>query len=420
MNSIETQNGLTVRRYSVLFAVMIFAAVFMPTKFFWLPPVGLFVLFITSRSWKWRFPLPGLQLSNPLLALVVFAAYAIISSFWGEQEHLMLSLGKALLLCALALCGYLLVQNSKNLKMESFQRGGRVAVLFFLFGIGGYLILVFESVTYGFIYRSFWNYVAPILTDSEPKFLNIIEQNGHWTFNPQYMVYALLVFPMAMALKSKMTRGVLLGFVLVSTLLLSANEAAKVGLLVGIGIVAVLPRMPERLQSVALWGLLGAFIVMPFCIAMFSPAPQFILDLDNKIASLNAAPRFELYKAVIMDVVTQPWFGYGRDAARIDHSAFLFGRFAHYPHNFTLQIWLELGIFGLILLVWLLGVILHNIQKMPLQYRFYTLGGFFCALCPITFSYNLWSGWVVALFCITFWLFILFGHEAEKTSTLTE
>ena len=329
----------------------------------------------------------------------------------------MQSFGKALLLCALTGCGYLLVQNSKNLKMKDFQRGGRIATLFFIFGVAGYLLLVLESVTHGIIYRGFWNYVAPLLTDSEPKFLGIIKQNGHWTFNAQYMVYALLVFPMAMSLGSNIARGLLLGFVLASTLLLSANEAAKVGLLVGIGIVAVLPRLPERLQSVALWSLLCAFVVMPFLVAMFVPAPQFIYDLDNKIASLNAAPRFELYKAAIMDIIAQPWLGYGRDAVRMDHFAFLLGKFAHYPHNFTLQIWLELGILGLILFVWLLGVTLHSIRKMPSQYRFYTLGGFFCALCPIAFSYNLWSSWVIALFCITVWLFVLFGREVEKTPT---
>ena len=418
MNSTEAHNGLAIRRYSVVFVAMIFAAIFMPTKFFWLPPVALFVLFITSRSWKWRFPIPALQLSNPLLALVAFASYATISSLWGG--HSMQSLGKALLLCALAGCGYLLVQNSKNLNMKDFQRGGRIAMLFFAFGILGYLLLLFESITYGVIYRSFWNYVAPLLTDSEPKFLSIIRENGNWTFNAQYMVYALLTFPMAMSLGSKIAKGVLLGFMLASTVLLSANQAAMIGLLVGIGIVAVLPHLPERLQTVSLWSLLGAFIVMPFLIAPFAPAPHFFYHLDNVFASLNVAPRFELYKATIMDIIAQPWFGYGRDAARIDHFAFLFGEFAHYPHNFTLQIWLELGIFGLVLFVWLLGVTLHNIQKMPSQYRFYALGGFFCALSPIAFSYNLWSSWVIALFCITVWLFVLFGHETEKTATSTQ
>ena len=415
MSPTETHKDLAVRRYSVVFAAMIFAAIFVPTKFFWLPPVALFVLFITSRSWKWRFPLPALQLSSPLLALFVFATYATISCFWGD--HLVQSFGKSLLLCALAGCGYLLVQNSKNLKMADFQRGGRIAMLFFVFGVGGYLLLVLESVTHGIIYRSFWNHVAPVLTDSEPKFLGIIRKNGHWTFNAQYMVYALLAFPMAMSLGSRIARGSLLAFVLASTLLLSANQAAMVGLLVGIGIVAVLPCLPERLQSVALWGLLGAFVVMPFLVAMFAPAPQFIHDLDNKIASLNVAPRFELYKTAIMDILAQPWLGHGRDAVRIDHLAFQLGKFAHYPHNFTLQIWLELGIFGLVLFVWLLGATLHSIQNMPSQYRFYGLGGFFCALSPIAFSYNLWSSWVIASFCIIVWLFVLFGHETEKTST---
>lgn len=125
---------------------MIFAATFMPTEFFWLPPVALFVLFITSWSWKWHFHFLALRLSNPLLALVIFASYAVISSIWGSAP--MHSLGKAFLLCALAGCGYLLVQNNKNLKMKDFHRGGRIAMLFFIFGVAGYLLLVFESSTF--------------------------------------------------------------------------------------------------------------------------------------------------------------------------------------------------------------------------------------------------------------------------------
>ena len=411
MERTEAHDSLAVRRYGVVFAAMVFGATFMPTKFFWLPPVALFVLFMTSQSWRWRFSPPALRLSDPLLALVIFSAYAAISSFWGD--HLARSLGKALLLCALAGCGCLLVQNSRNLKVEDFQRDGRVAMLLLVFGIAGYLLLVFESVTRGIVYRNFWIHLAPMLTDNDPKFLSLFGHNGNWALNAQYMVYALLVFPMAMSLESKVARGLLLVFVLTSTFLLSANQAAMVGLIVGVGVVAVLPRLPKLLQSIALWSLLGAFIVMPFVVALLAPAPQFVSHLDNVFASLNAAVRFDLYKTTIMDIATQPWFGYGRDAARIDHFAFMLGKIAHYPHNFTLQVWLELGIFGLVLFVWLLGATLRSIQKMPLQYRFYASGGFFCALSPVTFSYNLWSSWMIALFCIAVWLFVLFGRNKE-------
>ena len=113
MKTTETHKDLAIRQYSVIFATMIFVATFMPTKFFWMPLVALLVLFITSRSWRWRFLFSVLQLSNPLLALVAFVAYAIFSSLLGD--HLMQSFGKSLLLCALVGCGYLLVQNSKKL-----------------------------------------------------------------------------------------------------------------------------------------------------------------------------------------------------------------------------------------------------------------------------------------------------------------
>ena len=53
MSPIEKHNDLTIRRYSVVFVVMIFAATFMPTKFFWLPPVALFCITV------WLFVLFG-------------------------------------------------------------------------------------------------------------------------------------------------------------------------------------------------------------------------------------------------------------------------------------------------------------------------------------------------------------------------
>lgn len=122
-----------------------------------------------------------------------------------------------------------------------------------------------------------------------------------------------------------------------------------------------------------------------------------------------------------MDNVTQPWFGYGRDAARIDPFSFQFVKAqAHYPHNFILQLWLELGILGIILFVWFLGSILRTIQKMNSQRRLYAFGAFFCAISPITFTYNLWSSWVIALLCMITWLFFLFGHETKTISTSTQ
>ena len=330
------------------------------------------------------------------------------------------SLGKAFLLCALVGCGYLLVQNSKNINVEDFQRSGRIAKMFLILGIIGYLVVVFESFTHGVIYRNFWIHFAPLVTDSEPKFMNDFGKKGNWIHNAQYMVYALLLFPMAMLLQSKLARGLLLGFVFVSTLLLSANQSAMIGLLVGIGIVVVLPQLPERLQSIALWSLLGAFVIMPFVIALLAPAPQFVHHLDGVFESLNATSRFDIYKATMMDIAAQPWFGYGRDMARINPFAFQFIKIeAHYPHNFILQVWLELGIFGLVLFIWFLGSVLQAIQRMNSQRRFYALGAFFCALSPITFSYNLWSSWVVALLCIITWLFFLFGHES-KTALVSE
>ena len=415
MTPTGTHDTLSMRRYGVIFAMLIFCATFMPNKFFWLPPIISLVLF-TASSWRWQLSYPTLRFSDPLLALAIFVAYTIFSSLWGN--HPVQSLGKALLLCVIIGCAYLLVQNSKNIKMEDFQQREGIAKVFFILGIAGYLFVVFESAADGFIYRNFWIYIAPLVTDSEPKFLYDFGKKENWAHNSQYMVYALLSFPMAMLLKSKLARGLLLGFVLISTLLLSANQAAMAGLLVGIGIVTVLPHLPERLQPCALWCLLGAFIVMPFLIALLAPAPQFIHHIDDVFASLNVAPRFDIYKVTIMDIVTQPWFGYGRDAARMNPFAFQFIETeAHYPHNFTLQLWLELGIFGLVLFVWLLGVTLHSIQKMPRQYRFYASGAFFCALSPIAFSYNLWSSWVIALFCITVWLFILLQHKTEVPLT---
>ena len=414
MTPTETNNSPCIRRYGVIFAMMIFAATFMPTKFFWLPLVTLLVLF-TASSWRRQFSYPSFRFSDPLLALVLFTSYAVLSSLRGDDP--MHSLGKVFLLCALIGCGYLLVQNSKNIDIKDFQRGGRIAKVFLILGIIGYLVVVFESFTHGVIYRNFWIYFAPLVTDSEPKFLNIFGHKGNWAHNPQYAAYALLVFPMAMLLKSKLARGLLLGFVLVGILFLSANQSAMVGLLVGIGIVVLLPHLPERLQSIALWGLLGAFIAVPFLVAPFAPAPQFIYHLDNVFESLNVASRFDLYKATILDIFTQPWLGYGRDASRIDRSAFLFGQHAHYPHNFILQIWLELGIFGVVLFVWFLGSILHTIQKMNSHRRFYALGAFFCALSPVAFNYNLWSSWVIGLFCTITWLFFLFRHETKAPST---
>ena len=387
-------------RFAVLFVALGLIAALTPRGFSFLPLAAWLWLAVPpphAAGW-WRCRLPEMRPGDPLLVLCLLMLCALLSTAWASQPAEVLE--KLLLVVLLLASAHLLLQHGRRLESTAFAPGARISHLFLACSGAGFALLLLESISSGLLYENIWLRLFPSDT---------LKKHHSSMLNIGFMAYALLAFPMAMLLRSRLASGLLLAVMLAGVLFFSSNQSAMVGMLLGAGIILLLPRLPTPLQVALPWLLLAAVTLLPFLVALLPP-PHFFRWLDDTFASLYLVPRFQVYSAALEDILARPWLGYGFHASRID------GAFAYaHPHNYALQAWLELGIVGLLLFVWLLASLLRAIQALDRKWRFYAMAAFFCALCGGAFSYNAWRGWWLGMLCMLVWLFVLFARKASAS-----
>ena len=381
------------RRFVLLCLALHLTAALAPRGFAVLPVLLLLIwlcaqtpsLRSMSVSWgKGKRILVDLPANALLLPPLALFAYAALSAAWSQEPLAVLE--KLALVGLLLAASALLLRVMLSGKAEAFQAGTVNARIFLFCSLAGFVLLLLESIGSGLL------------------------AGGHdsGTGNIGFMFYAALAFLLATLCRSPLAGAALLGGMLAALLLVSANQAAMLGMAAGISLLLLLPRLPPPARRILPWLLLAAFTALPFIIAVMPP-PDLFRDLDARFASLYLVPRFEVFGATLSDILTRPWLGYGFHAARIQ------GDFAYaHPHNYALQLWLELGIIGLLLFHWMLASLLRATESLPERIRWNAQAMFFCALCGGAFSYNAWRGWWLGMLCMLICLFVLFARDLRS------
>ena len=246
-------------------------------------------------------------------------------------------------------------------------------------------------------------------------------------------VAALLVFVLAATLAEGPVPVVVPVAIAAAALavLLSGNGASAIALGAGIAAAMVVFWLGRRAVVVLSVLLPLIFLAMPVVLQK-ADAPAFIKGqgwtLDH-----SAAHRLIIWRYVFGKIEERPVLGWGLHASRIlpDRNARVFGdpRYADvldltdftadakielmpmHPHNATLQIWLELGAFGLILYGILYGLVLFAMSRVVRSRIARAAGaGAIVAVFVIgQLSFNVWqSWWLIAQFlAAAFFLFAI-------------
>jgi O-antigen ligase len=87
-----------------------------------------------------------------------------------------------------------------------------------------------------------------------------------------------------------------------------------------------------------------------------------------------------------------------------------------HPHNFAIQIWLELGVLGAIAMAWLIGhLTLRAWRTAPGRFGYATTTGYAVAAFTIaSSSYGLWQSWWVAALALGAALGLLCSRVATQ------
>jgi hypothetical protein len=368
---------------------------------------------IHRQAWAFR---------EPPWALVpagVFLAWLGLSFLWSPYDDPQ-QLPKTLLGIPL----YVVFVYRINQLGICWRRRMESALLFTVIGIG--LFMFSEAMTDGVVTRGFKTTVEDIgLVDQRTISILVNKSLGHGT-----VPFLLLAGPAALIAWRE--GGPLIGGVIMVTATIAAfsfdTEVNAAGLILGSIAATVTYFWPRMTLAVLFGAVAGAFIVIPLIL------PGIIGALPEGLTAALPSSwimRLEIWTFTGERVREALWFGHGLDAARIisgesqimvmvdgtltEHS---FELLPQHPHNAALQVWLETGIVGTVLLAFSLVAIGARVAMAPRLTKIQAIGVawvFTVYVCLIFFSYGVWQEWhqgAVAL-AATAVFFLGVGHQQD-------
>jgi len=233
---------------------------------------------------------------------------------------------------------------------------------------------------------------------------------------PGLVAAALLLWPVLAVVARPRLIGLGLIAAVLATSVIFGSLAAVVAMLFG-GAVAVLARLAPRLTPVALGAVLIGWTLLAPVAASHLPDPETAANRIPMIAN-STVHRMVIYRGVADLIGQDPILGHGANSARgipegqnrIDYdftSPAGLNYAAHseliplHPHNAVLQVWLELGLVGVLLACTLLVVVLRAIVRTTEGGgRVVALASVAAVFAVLNVSFGAWQSWWLCLMLI--------------------
>jgi O-antigen ligase len=366
-----------------------------------LAPLGLAPLFLVTAAGSALLAWPRLRLPPrfPLACLCVLVLWGLLGSLWAVDPAY--SAVRALRLAAEVTSGIALWAVVSALDESERDRTN----LGLLIGMGlGMALLLVEAATGG-----------PLagLRRTDPAAIEIYKRGAS--------VIALLAWPAAAVLFRRWGLAAALGGLALAglTVLAHRSDSALLAFCVGAAAFALATLTP-RLTIRGFGLLLAAALVIAPLLPPTLLAPQRLLDAGVSLP-MSMMHRLVIWKFVAESIPDHLAGGAGLDSARsypggrahvtieaIDrhtrqHSTAVLEQIPLHPHNAPLQIWLELGIPGILLALGLVGWMVLRLGGLQGVDRFTlaaAIAAFAGAVVVASLSYGLWQSWWIA----TLWL----------------
>jgi len=385
-NNAQTRYGIAV---SVLLAIMLVMSMIVPRAIaFAAPGVGV-LAYLAAR------PVLGHWLVPPRPALIwcaITLALMGLSTLWAVEPDF--ALERTLKTAGIFLGGVLfmaVIRTAPPAMLRSFP------ALF----IGGFIIgaalMIFELYSGGILYQA----IRPEERLEEESF-NLSN------LNRSVVILTISFFPALALIRqigAKRLQFALFAAVLglMTMVILKTNsQSAQLALAIGTLIFLVFP-----VRRKAVWAGVGLILcagtlATPFLAQiLFDYLPPLIED-HYWFQQSYAANRMEIWDFISRRALEQPFLGYGVEATR--HMTFDSRQIYHpspeilHPHNLFVQIWIEFGLLGAVLLCGFLGDILSRIARLAPEPARIFLPTFLAILSVGTTGYGLWQGWWLGTF----------------------
>ena len=400
----------------LLLPIMVLFAPRTPTALAVLAAAASAVIIVTRRP-AFRLPAPGV-----FATLAGLCGFAALSTLWSLDPPLAWQ-GAAKLLGHIVV-GLLLIGGATLLTAEERRR----ALLGLAVGVAAALIILAAESFLG-------SMVSKLLADKDRDLVDLdfqVNIYGAYWFNAGGSVIAILVWPLG--LDRRVGR-----WVLAPTL--SALAATLYGIGFATGALAVVVGAAAAL-GVALAGrraVVALMAVMVVAVMLAPVAPRTVLEPERLSAMADLfprtmLPRFYIWAFAAERIGEKPLAGWGMNASRTmpGGDARIVDRirdrtYGHvlplHPHNVALQVWMELGLPGALLLSGLICAVLWAAATVPPARRAPALatGQAVAGIVFMGLSYGAFQSWWIS----TLWLAAAFtvcgmdGGSASRSRATT-
>ena len=351
---------------------------------------SLFLFIFNKES---RCP-PPKTLTLPVIALTFWGTASLI---WTVSSDLSWNIAKVLPITMLS--GLLIIMLLNNINSDD-------------------RITICKSTLVGFFLGACIAFVDVISGYSIAQVLNIAKHGGSWShymhgfvINNGISLLIMLFWPTTIFLWSqKYYKLIFLSIIITSLITIQSSNFASV-VAIGVGLFSFIfaffiPRFTYKFAAV---GLTILILGTPFFMKSLPDAQTIGKNLPE--LSYSIYPRLVIWQFASNLAMEKPITGHGIRTSRVlsknpnqvpflyrDNGKLLTGNTKEiplHPHNGLIQIWLELGAVGALLVLTIVLCTLQNIKrsKAPKIFKSLAFAAFMSTLCLISVSYGLWQSW---------------------------
>ena len=327
--------------------------------------------------------------------VVIIMSVSILSLLWATYPEV--SGKKILKLIPLLIPQIFLISMATSLKSYDLLILKKWLPIGFLLAT---FLLIFEILNHGFIHNIFRGQSLTTITDPDD-------------FNRGTVALALYAIPAFTLLGlyfkdkslSKIYAGAVVFIPLFIAISLSESQASLMSLILGILFLTAFPYSKKWALPCLKYGFIALILITPFIITPIYN--NFSQDIQNFeiMAQGYAGHRLEVWDYVSRYALNKPFFGYGLEATRAitdfdSKMIFHNENTILHPHNFVIQIWIEFGLFGALILCALTYAMFTKIQKdYNLEQQRLLLSTLITVIFTASVAYGLWQGaWIGLMF----------------------
>lgn len=352
-----------------------------------LPPMAVLLAIaafpVDARFWRPQRP------SVPLVLTGLFLAWVGISFLWSPYDNPE-QVPKTLIGVPL----YALLALRIGGLEGRWRSRCEASVLFLVIALG--LFLLAETLTGGAMTHAFKIAVEGYGTMSEADVMTFVNRNlGH-------AAVPLLLLAVPAALLAYRAGGLAVGLVVMGLAAVAAfsfgTEVNALAFVLG-SVAAVLTAIWPRPMIAGVFGTVaGGVLVVPVVLpGIIAALPQGLRDH----LPMSWVWRMEIWTYVSGLIKEKPLFGYGLDASRPLNGEMVLDGYQietlpMHPHNASLQVWLETGLIGAVLLACVLVFTGGRIASAPRLSRPQAIAASWVLVTYVSlvlFSYGVWQEW---------------------------